>query len=340
MYPHDPVLYPNNGLDKIEITRSDIYSLLEGKDGIQGDITNKVITIICNHVNEYHGRNTPDVAPYCATVEKYDFVFNMRRGNFNSPSRELTRRGMPKEKFEQVKHLFISIEYSFPSEHQAVLVISPKAKTIDYLDSWYRGARKDNSNTAITWACKLLGKHLGRSFIHTEWKARTNGSPVQRNSADSDCGVYTLMNVMCLAFGYDLDKLKKDEFPPGKNNDDQVFAKMSRKKRRTTAELLHGKFDKFPKHPKRGVSAYAYEFGDYDDTIAGAGFSDIPEEVINALPEKTRLNVGKYKNVTTKAELLRAYSNLPRYIASNRHTFEECLYKIEQADEFMRRLGD
>jgi hypothetical protein len=74
----------------------------------------------------------------------------------------LTRKLAAKENFFKVKHIFLPIGITRPggAKHVFVVVISPSARTVDYLDS---GIPKPEKNV-MSHSFNLLSRYLEQDF--------------------------------------------------------------------------------------------------------------------------------------------------------------------------------
>jgi hypothetical protein len=104
-----------------------------------------------------------------------------------------------------------------------VVVISPTARTIGYLDS----GRLDPESDILGDFFHLTALHLGRGFDARDWRMRLQRS-IKKAPGAKDWGIFLEANCMSIAFGYTLNHA-------GRNN--------LNRRRRMTSEVLNGRFD-------------------------------------------------------------------------------------------------
>lgn len=120
--------------------------------------------------------------------------------------------------------------------HYFLVGIAPKQKFVFAIDSYARnekGHALDNENVDPIVEI-LLREFPGEDFpMYGQWALRsktTDGSPNCAQQSDIyNCGVFTITNALCLAFGYELLCYTPDDLDEGKRP-------------RVAAELLHGGF--------------------------------------------------------------------------------------------------
>lgn len=84
-------------------------------------------------------------------------------------------------------------------------MISPTARTIDYLDS----GRPDPEPDVMGHFFHLTALHLGRDFDARDWCMCLRGSTKQ-DVRKGDCGIFFGAKVMSIAFGYTLNHAGKN----------------------------------------------------------------------------------------------------------------------------------
>ena len=107
------------------------------------------LQMVCTYVNTKHNRNGAQDVPLCACTIAYFWDEVVEKGpqyasdalsrpisythRFDRVHGGLTEYNLPRERFKQVKYLFIP---TVPArEHAALLVISPLNKTVEHIDS-------------------------------------------------------------------------------------------------------------------------------------------------------------------------------------------------------------
>lgn len=90
-------------------------------------------------------------------------------------------------RFFSAQHIFypVSLAHMWPNVmgevvrfgHVGLVVISPRAKTVDFLDSLSKLTARPE---VVGNMFRLLARHLGRDFIPSEWRMREGASAQQR----------------------------------------------------------------------------------------------------------------------------------------------------------------
>jgi len=167
--------------------------------------------MICEYVNKRQKPpcDGPDVAPVCGFLSENFYmqpiITDPASEDYWYPQAimELNNAGYTPQRFIQVKHIFVPTAIQRPSDgiwHAFLVVISPLARTIDYLDSGNCRPEKDLMGHFF----HLLALHLGRAFDPREWRMRLNGSTKQALKS-TDCGIFTGANAAAVALGYHLN---------------------------------------------------------------------------------------------------------------------------------------
>lgn len=197
-----------------------------------------------------------------------------------------------------INYIFIPVEIQYRGlsrSHSTLLVLSPRNKTIEFLDSDGRP-----NMDKILDLCRILDFHLGRNFIPDEWKTRTGRAFVQQTTA-TDCSFHTTANAMALAFGYPLHD--------GNHS-------IRNRRERFASELLNGGFNTFDKVPKRG-NRFFYPLNPLlEDNDAKDGWRPISKKILDKLPVATRLRKAVYNGFMSKDDLLKwckSWPNLEKY---------------------------
>jgi len=139
------------------------------------------------------------------------------------------------------------------------------------------------------WLAEYLGQDRKECFFHSAWRLRVNGGKTQGQKS-GDCGIYTSTHAMCLAFGYNISGVPADH-----------KEKIIGRRRRYVQDLL-----------LRGYTLYNAENPDspnrqyyplLDTPPSTAGFSKIPDYIIDSLPDSARRRNPCYTWCQTKAQL-------------------------------------
>ncbi|KAJ9623256.1 hypothetical protein H2203_006195 [Taxawa tesnikishii (nom. ined.)] len=183
----------------VELKRHDMGTLLDA-DGwvrpgaepwLNDEIVNAFFAGLVGRLNEKKGyvkgpNNVPAFVAY-STVW-YKTYKDKGADGLKNWSR---RKGIQKEKLLRAEKIFFPVN---PGAHWTLLVISPKARTIEYLDSFH-GNREHYHKAARNW----LSMELGDKYDADEWLEMDTMSATQYNG--TDCGVFTCMNGLALAKG-------------------------------------------------------------------------------------------------------------------------------------------
>ncbi|KAJ8070720.1 hypothetical protein OCU04_001091 [Sclerotinia nivalis] len=225
------------------------FSLAPG-NGMLAETSDGMVEFICDYANRWHSalssedidgvtpnRHLPGTVPMFAYLPSH-FEKTMKKGTKHAVA-ELTKK-FSREEFWQLRYLFIIVQSGTDRVdqfgHVAVCVISPEAKTIDYLcssddDGLIRGEGAECVETFISLLTQYLGHQapLAQRFNPCDWRLRTGRSEVQHKDKP-DCGMYMICNIMCLAFGWDLSYGRRGGH------------EMANRRIRLVADLLNGGF--------------------------------------------------------------------------------------------------
>jgi hypothetical protein len=187
-----------------------------------------------------------------------------------------------------VKHIFIQL--SFDQKHSALLVISPNDRIVDIYDSLPKKGKREEIPVK---AFKLLDAHLGRFFVPSKWLVRAENVSRLQEKDFGDCPVVTMANAMCLAFGYPYDY------------ENEGIENMNHKKKRVAYELWNGGFDEYEGDDGEENGKCAYQLGDFDvkRNPHAYRFYTLPKQIIDALPEHSKYNLGRYVDIGSKEDL-------------------------------------
>ena len=288
------------------------------------------IQFVCEFVNKIHNRNRAGQIPVCAYEEanffkKYYENFCLGR-NTEATFKDLNENGLGKENFFKVRHLFLADRSR--AGHIALIVISPQARLVDYLDS---GIERHDSKMGVVF--HLLAEHLGEDFKPFEWRVRQGHSPHQGDT--DDCAVYVMTNAMFIALGYPID---------------YVGGCMLRRRQRIAIDLLNSAsgsifYNKVPGVPvPAGLEDFHYETADYwagsQASHRDKGFESLNEVMLSILDEKVSARRGKYAHVESIHEMENICLSTPwHYGLENRvwNSLKEFVERVELRDERYKR---
>ncbi|OIW27758.1 cysteine proteinase [Coniochaeta ligniaria NRRL 30616] len=132
--------------------------------------------------------------PRCATFTSY-FWPRLETVGPGSCGRMMRRAGVRKDNFKQIETILIPI---CSGNHWTLAVVLPQKGAVLHMDS-LRGGRGNPSVTSkiLEWVKTTLAE----DFVASEWSAIDIDGPAQTNGWD--CGVFTIMNGLCMALGLD-----------------------------------------------------------------------------------------------------------------------------------------
>ena len=206
------------------LTRKDFGTLFpqRGQDPASGWLNDEIIMAYLQAVVDY-GRDISDYKE--GDIPKYHafstfFFKNIRDKGVQSVKRWAARAKIGGKNLEFVEHVFIPVH---SGAHWTLLIVSPKARTIEYYDSM-GGAGVPFTKAAREW----LKQEMGKAYKEEEWNVvlPEGGGPQQSNG--SDCGVFTVTTAKMVLLGIDPAAYSCEDIP------------LQRK--RMVAELMNGGF--------------------------------------------------------------------------------------------------
>jgi len=209
-----------------------------------------------------------------------------------------------------VRYIFIPVEVVYVNDnartHATLLVVSPSARTIEWLDS--------DANPGIRQIqdmCLILCAHLGANFNAHEWKIQTDRS-FNQNSAAVDCAIHSTANAMALAFGYNFHNSATLENPVAQG------AAIRNRRDRFATEILHGRFE--AENQTAGArNPYFYPLNPLVvDNDPADGWIPIPDIILAALPVANRPAKPAVKK-RTKVPGTRTYRAITSKVAMRAH---------------------
>lgn len=146
--------------------------------------------------NEQAGyvKSKTSVPPY-ATLNTTWYKKATDKGGVKNIATWSRRKNIKGENLLKVEKVLLPVN---PGAHWTTIVISPKEKTIEYLDSLDHGLRtgkKHYYQLARDW----IEMELGDRYVREEWRDLTTKSAQQNNM--SDCGVFSCFNALAAAKG-------------------------------------------------------------------------------------------------------------------------------------------
>ncbi|THV51904.1 hypothetical protein BGAL_0095g00200 [Botrytis galanthina] len=207
-----------------KLSDRDVFFSLGPGNGMLKISVDAMTEFICDYANRWYStlpssdpstvtpnRHLPGTVPMFAYWST-DFHEVMEQGEKHAAA-ELAKR-FSREEFWQLRYFFFLIQTGSEERdlfgHVAVCAISPEAKTIDYLcsaddDGLIRGRGAQCVENFLAMLTIYLGDEppLSQRFNPCDWKLRTGRSELQDEDTP-DCGIYSICNIMCLAFGWGL----------------------------------------------------------------------------------------------------------------------------------------
>ncbi|KAF2208975.1 hypothetical protein CERZMDRAFT_20408, partial [Cercospora zeae-maydis SCOH1-5] len=161
----------------------------EGVDGFIGAIVDRKR----EQEGYVKGRGTPSYAAFgCA------WYTTVKKGTIKSISRWARRQQIGDQKLLECEKIFFPVN---TGAHWVLLIISPKGRTLEFLDS-AGGSGRSFFKLAHEW----LAMELGTKYIEEEWTELESRSQHQLNM--DDCGVFTCMNALASAKGLEFEAVK------------------------------------------------------------------------------------------------------------------------------------
>ncbi|KAF2459026.1 hypothetical protein BDY21DRAFT_339555 [Lineolata rhizophorae] len=208
------------------LKRKDLGTLLpqsasEGIGWLNDEVVNEYLGSLVSRVKETRSRqSTSSVSdpPPPAWAVNSNWYNQIRTKGVASVSRWARRAKLDGERLLEAEVVLIPVNST--GNHWTLLVIRPKARSIEYLDSMGGGG-----SGIINAAKEYLAMTLGAKYNASEWSVETGRSPLQANGVD--CGVFVCYNGLAAALGVNpTDAFTADD--------------MARGRRVIAATLLHG----------------------------------------------------------------------------------------------------
>ena len=200
--------------DNVQLTRKDFGTLLpqEGtrdlpNGWLNDEIVNGFMSTVVASKQKADGwkAGRSKVAPAYAYYPSNWYQTYKQRG-INGLATWSRRKGVKGEQLLGAEKIYFPIN---TGAHWMLLIISPKARTIEFMDSFnVAGERKRFFGIAREW----LQMELGDALYHpTEWTDLPTVSQAQANS--NDCGVFTCFNALASAKGRSFGEVTAEKMP-------------------------------------------------------------------------------------------------------------------------------
>lgn len=204
-------------LDGTQLTKNDFGTVLGQCSWLNDNIINSYVDMVVEHTNKKAGRNQRDKTPKVVAQNSF-FYSNISKNGPRSVSRWMRRKRAAGEKLLEVETMLIPVNNA---SHWTMIVASPKARTIEYLDS-FGGSKDVFIRNTKAW----LAVELGSLWNEDDWRVLDTKSARQYNGYD--CGVFAITNAECVAGGVTTTSYDGDD--------------MFLQRRRIAAVLLNGGF--------------------------------------------------------------------------------------------------
>lgn len=175
-----------------ELRRKDFMTVLGEKQWLNDEIINAYLEWVVEYANKKAGKDGRNAIPKVVAHNSF-FYKNISTNGPKSVSRWMKRKKAEGKKLLEVETVLIPVNNA---SHWTIIVVSPKERTIEYLDS-FSGASKVFINNTKGW----LAEELGSDWKEEEWRVLETKSAVQNNGYD--CGVFCITNAECVAGGVD-----------------------------------------------------------------------------------------------------------------------------------------
>lgn len=183
-----------------ELRRKDFMTVLGERQWLNDEIINAYLEWIVEYANKKAGKNGRNAIPKVIAHNSF-FYKNIATQGPQSVSRWMKRKKAEGKKLLEVETLLIPVNNA---SHWTIIVVSPKERTIEYLDS-FSGAGKVFINLTKEW----LAAELGSYWREEEWRVLSTQSAEQLNGFD--CGVFLVTNAECVVGGIATDSYNWDD---------------------------------------------------------------------------------------------------------------------------------
>ncbi|KAI5291806.1 Smt3-specific protease [Ascosphaera acerosa] len=210
------------------LTRYDLFTCFRQREWLNDEVINAYLALIVQYGNRqadedgeaHQVTKASKVASDAPRIHAFNSFFfsNLRDRGYASVRRWATRAKIGGRALLTVDTVFVPVHHH---AHWTLLIVRPKARTIEYLDS-LGGVSAYHVRCIQIW----LAEELGNCYHDAEWRVLQTISAQQNNS--SDCGVFLLTNAKIRMLGDNIN------FGPGD---------IPEIRRRIVAELLHGDLD-------------------------------------------------------------------------------------------------
>lgn len=186
----------SNGTD---LTRHDLLSVLGDRKWLNDEIINGYIDWVVDYANKKSAKGA-NATPKVVAQNSF-FYDKLSKEGPSSVSRWMRRKKAAGAKLLEVETVLIPVNNA---SHWTLIVVSPKARTIEYLDSFGGAGVRMVDNTK-----KWLKVELGALYNDNEWQVLDTASASQDNGYD--CGVFVATNAECVVGGISTSSYSGDD---------------------------------------------------------------------------------------------------------------------------------
>ncbi|ELR05799.1 hypothetical protein, variant [Pseudogymnoascus destructans 20631-21] len=204
-------------LDGTQLVKRDFITALGHAAWLNDNIINSYVDMVVEHANKKAGRNQRDKTPKVVAQSSF-FYKKIRDDGPQSVSRWMRRKRAAGKNLLDVETMLIPVNNA---SHWTMIVVSPRARTIEYLDS-FGGSKDVFIRNTKAW----LAIELGSAWNEDDWRVLNTQSASQHNGYD--CGVFAVTNAECVVGGVTTTSYDGDD--------------MTMQRRRIAAVLLNGGF--------------------------------------------------------------------------------------------------
>jgi hypothetical protein len=177
-----------------DLRRKDFMTVLGERSWLNDEIINAYLEWIVDYSNKKAGKDGRNAIPKVVAHNSF-FYKNIATQGPQSVSRWMKRKKAEGKKMLEVETVLIPVNNA---SHWTIIVVSPKERTVEYLDS-FSGASKVFIDNTKAW----LAAELGGDWHEDEWRVLNTRSAAQLNGFD--CGVFCITNAECVAGGVATD---------------------------------------------------------------------------------------------------------------------------------------
>lgn len=176
--------------DGTPLRKKDFATVLGSRAWLNDEAINGYLEWITEHANEKAGRNTRPTIPKVVCQSSF-FYKKISTEGPRSVARWMKRKRAAGKSLLEVDTLLIPVN---SSSHWTLIVVSPKTRALEYLDS-FGGPNDEFIQNTKAW----LAVELGDAWREDDWRVLPTQSACQYNGWD--CGVFAITNAECVAGG-------------------------------------------------------------------------------------------------------------------------------------------